>query len=187
MNTYDTYIHANQKGTGSAVKFALHPANGEIPGAVLCEIAMQSTIGNIRGGVFPTFDWVNKIVVKFDRADLVQVLKVLKGRQETIADGHGLFHRTARANTIIRFFRQTDPREGYVLSISRKNAEGELRNAWFVFDPDEAFALMLALEQAMLYVCFGIPQICERKREIPQIAPAAAEEKKMPLVRGDVY
>lgn len=151
---HDDYIHANQKGTGGACRFSLHPAHGENPGAIFLEIAMQLTIEP-----FPRFDWGNRIVVKFDRADLVQILKVLKGHQETIADGRGLFHRTARANTVIKFSHQSEPRQGYMLSVSRKNAEGELRNAWFMFDMDEAFALMLALEQSVLYVCHGIPTV----------------------------
>ncbi len=175
MNTpthraHDLYVHANQKGSGSACRFELHPAHGDIPGAIFLEIAMQSTIGGYRGGVqvFPTFDWENKIVVKFDRTDLSQILQVLRGMTESAGGDSGLFHRTMRATTIIKFSHQVDPSPGYLLSIARRTADGALKNAWFVFDMDEAFTLRLSLEQAMMYVCLGVPTVIERpRREIP--------------------
>lgn len=177
MNTYgqtrrcrafDPYVHANHKGTGSACRFELHPAHGESAGSIFMEIAMQNSVGGVPGHEFPTFDWANKIVVKFDRTDLSQILQVLNGMKEEIAAGKGLFHRTARANTIIRFSHQIDPKPAYALSISRKTSDGDLKNAWFTFDVDEAFTLRLALEQSMMYVCLGIPEVIERRASRPQ-------------------
>lgn len=160
----DAYVHANQKGTGSACRFELHPAHGEKSGSIFLQIAMQNTIGNIVGHEFPTFDWANKIVVKFDRTDLSQILQVLNGMKEAAGDGKGLFHRTTRANTVIKFTHQLEPKPGYFLSISRKTSEGDLKNAWFFFDMNEAFTLKLCLEQSMMYICFGIPEVIERGR-----------------------
>ncbi len=199
----DAYIHANQKGNGSACRFELHPAHGDVAGSVFLQIAMQSTIGGYKGGiqVFPTFDWENKIVVKFDRTDLSQILQVLRGMKESAGDDKGLFHRTSRATTIIKFSHQMDPRPGYLLSISRKTADGALKNAWFVFDVDEAFTLQLSLERAMMYVCLGIPEVIERPRrqmpmmpqrivqqpEAPVQIPAESESEEMLKASGDPF
>ncbi len=167
--TNDGYYHANAKGTGSALKLELHPAHGDTAGSVFVKIANQMTVGSMQGGspVFATFDWGKSITVKLDRTDLSQILQVLRGMQESIADGKGLFHRSASGNTIIRFSHQIDPRPGYMLSIWRKAATGEEASSFYVFDMNEAFTLMLALEQAILYVCFGIPEVILRTPQTP--------------------
>ncbi len=183
-HAYDSYIHANQKGTGSACHFELHPAHGDVAGSVFLQIAMQSTIGGYQGGVqvFPTFDWAHKIVVKLDRVDLSQILQVLRGMKEDIADGKGLFHRTSRASTVIKFTHQIDPRPGYLLSISRKTAEGDVQNVCFLFNVDEAFTLMLSLERAMMYVCLGIPEVIERpRRQVPMMPPRVVQSSVAPV------
>jgi len=183
----DAYYHANAKGTGSAVRFELHPAHDTVAGSVFASLAMQRTLATNQDGnrVFPTFDWKNGITLKLDRTDLSQILQVLRGMQESIADGKGLFHRSATANTIIKFAHQIEPRPGYVLSVSRKTQNGDLANAYFIFDVSEAFSLMLALERAMLYVCFGIPEVIPRTASpanyqprvdfTPRPAPVAAQ------------
>ncbi len=157
----DAYVHASAKGTGSACRLELQPAHGDTPGCIFLSLAPQKTVASAQGGerVYPTFDWENKIVVKLDRGDLSQILQVLRGMQESIQDGKGLFHRSARGLTVIKFAHQIDPRPGYLLAVSRKGGDGEVRQCWFVFDVDEAFCLMLTLEQAMLYICLGIPLV----------------------------
>lgn len=157
----DAYVHPNAKGTGSACRLELHPAHDDAAGSIFLTLAAQKTCasGQGPGRVLPTFDWENKIVVKLDRGDLSQILQVLRGMQESVREGRGLFHRSARACAIIKFSHQIDPHPGYVLSVSRKAEDGKLTQIWFLFDVDEAFTLMLTLEQAMLYICFGIPLV----------------------------
>lgn len=157
----DAYIHPNMKGTGSACRLELHPAHDDTSGSIFLTLAAQKTLGSGQGSgrVLPTFDWENRLVVKLDRSDLSQILQVLRGMQESVRDGKGLFHRSARACTVIKFTHQIEPHPGYVLAVSRKSEDGKLTQCWFVFDVDEAFSLMLTLEQAMLYICLGIPLV----------------------------
>ena len=166
----DSYIHANVKGTGSACTFELHPAHDNTAGSIFLTLAAQKSVGGMQGGkrVFSTFDWENKIVVKLDRGDLAQILQVLRGMQESIGDGKGLFHQSANANTIIKFTHQIDPYPGYFLAVSRKFQDGRLSQCYFIFDPSEAFTLMLTLEHALVYICLGIPYV----RPQPQMAYA---------------
>ena len=167
----DCYYHANAKGTGSAIKFELHPAHDDTPGSIFAKLAPQRTVGSVQNGMqtFPTFDWRNAINLKLDRSDLSQLLQVLRGIQESVMDGKGLFHRSIAGSTVIKFSHQIEPRPGYLLSVWRKPAAGEATSVYYMFTPDEAFALMLALERALVYVCFGIPEVI--RRAAPQAAP----------------
>lgn len=187
-HAYDAYFHASPKGTGSACRFELHPAHDDVAGSIFVQMAMQKTVGSYQGGtqIFPTFDWENKITLKLDRTDLSQIIQVLRGMRESINDGKGIFHRSGTANTVIKFYHQIEPKSGYMLSVSRKTLNGALKGCWFFFDVDEALTLMLSLEQAMLYVCLGIPEIIRRPDAIVQTRPMAdyshpaAESREVP-------
>ncbi len=159
------YFHPNMKGTGSAVKFELHPAHDDVDGSIFMTIATQKTVGSGRDGVgsFATFDWEHRICVKLDKTDLSQIIQVFRGMQEDVMDGKGLFHRTSGANTIIRFAHRIEPVPGYLLSVSRKSLDAaEPQMASFFFNPTEALELSCAIEGAMIYVAFGIPMVIPR-------------------------
>ena len=71
--------------------------------------------------------------------------------------GKGLFHRSAKANAVIRFAHQIEPNPGYMFSVSCKPFDGELRDAFFVFRPEEAVWFSTALESVMGVLVFGVP------------------------------
>lgn len=177
FRAYDAYYHANMKGTGSVCRLELHPAHEDVSGSIFITLAPQKTVGSFKGGVqvFPTFDWEKRIVMKMERSDLSQIIQVLRGMRESLNDGKGIFHRSVRANTVIKFNHQIEPKAGYLLSASRKTVEGSLLNCWFFFDVDEALTLMLTLEQAMLYICLGIPEVVERTVNISTMQPTALQ------------
>jgi len=182
FRAYDAYYHANAKGTGSAVKISLHPAHDDTAGSIFISMAMQRTTGSMQNGgqTFPTFDWAKGICVKLDRSDIAHVLQVLRGMQESIQDDKGLFHRSSAGNTVIKFSHQIDPRPSYVLSLWRKPPTGDSYSAFYVFDMNEAFALMLSLERALMYVCFGIPEVFPRR--VPVATPASAPMSAPPTL-----
>lgn len=180
-HAFDPYYRANAKGTGSAIRFELHPAHDDVQGSVFVTLAMQKTVGTVQGNtrVFPTFDWKGAIVLKLDRSDLSQILQVLRGMQETINGDKGLFHQGVKGRAVIRFSHQIEPRPGYMLSVKKTFSTGEQRKGYYFFDTSEAFTLMLALERAMLYVCFGIPEVIVRPKAMgetqqPRAVPASA-------------
>ena len=102
--------------------------------------------------------------------DLAQILQVLRGVQESLADGKGLFHRSSNASAVIKFEHRIEPVPGYLLDVSKKQLAGDLQRVSFFFRPAEAFACALMLEQALVYVAFGIPTV------IPRLRPAPAAE-----------
>ena len=157
--TRTTICHPAPSGKGSAIRFTLHPAHGNVSGCVMCELAKQKTAVSVTGETptFATFDWENKICCKMGLGDLAQMMMVFRGMQESIQDGKGLFHRSAKANTVIKFSHQIEPRPGYMFSASCKPFDGELRDAFFVFRPEEAVWFSTALEAAMSVLVFGVP------------------------------
>ena len=167
--TRKVFYHPNGKGTGSALQLELHPAHEDIEGSVFLTMAPQRTIGmrTTDDTVHPTFDWRNAVCLKLDLMDLAQILQVMRGVQESLADGKGLFHRSSNASVIIKFEHRIDPVPGYMLDVSKKPLTGELHRVCFFFRPAEAFACALMLEQSLVYVAFGIPTV------IPRVRPAS--------------
>lgn len=156
--TRTTICHPAPSGKGSAIRFTLRPANGNVSGCVMFEIAKQKTLASLSGETptSATFDWDNAITMKLCVGDLAQMLMVFRGYQESIEDGKGIFHRSATANSIIKFSHMIEPRPGYLFSVSKKPFDGELTDAFFVFRPEEAFWFSTALEGAMPALVFGV-------------------------------
>ena len=155
--------HANAKGTGSAVKMNLHPAHDNTDGCIMLMIANQLTVGNRLAPqpTFATFDWENAICVKLDFGDLTQILQVMRGECESVSDGKGLYHRSHKAATSVRFCHRLEPVPGYLLEICRKpvGGEGEECRACFVFSQAEALGVCEAVTGVLGVVAFGIPML----------------------------
>ena len=160
-----SYYHPNGRGTGGAIQFELHPAHGCTDGSIFATFARQKTVGTCEGSVrtFPRFDWANRICVKLDMSDLLQMLQVFRGMQESIADGKGLFHRNTHSNTIVKLEHRIEPQPGYLLEAFRRPLEGgESSHAGVVLTVSEALGLSLAIEQSMDVIAFGIPMVIPR-------------------------
>jgi len=168
--TRKAFYHPNSKGTGSAMQLELHPAHEDTEGSIFLTVAQQKTVGMRTDDdtVHPTFDWRNAVCLKLDLMDLSQMLQVFRGIQESLADGKGIFHRSSNASAVIKFEHRIDPVPGYMLDVSKKPLDGDPQRISFFFRPAEAFACSVMLEQAIMYVAFGIPAV------IPRAQPAKA-------------
>ena len=180
-----SYYHPNGRGTGGAVQFELHPAHGCTDGSIFATFARQKMVGTRDGSVctFPRFDWTNRICVKLDMADLLQMLQVFRGMQESIADGKGLFHRSEHSNTIVKLEHRIEPQPGYVFEAWRKPLDGESSHAGIVFTVSEALGLSLAIEQSMDVIAFGIPKVIPRT---PQAVSQAGDTAQSQAIAQDV-
>lgn len=147
-----TMHHANPRGTGTALRLELHPARPDTEGSILATIAPQKATTPT-----PSFDWDNSIAVRLGILDLAKVLQVFRGHFESIDDGKGLSHRTAKGCTVVRLAHRIEPVGGYVLDVLHKPNGCETVCMRFAMTYDEAFALSEAIGQAMLYVSFGVP------------------------------
>ena len=170
------FYHANSRGTGGAVSMDLHPAHGNKDGCIMMRIANQMTIGNRQGPnpTFPRFDWENAIVVKLGFDDLCQILQVFRGECESVGDGKGLIHVTAKASTSIRLRHMIEPVKGYSLEVYRTSRNGgEESRAHILFSNAEAVGLCEAIAGSMPVISFGIPVVLP-----PDTAAYEAEQKE---------
>ena len=165
--TRKVFYHPNGKGTGSALQLELHPAHEDTEGSVFLTMAPQRTIGmrTADDTVHPTFDWRNAVCLKLDLMDLAQILQVLRGVQESLADGKGLFHRSQKATTRIAMRHLVEPVQGYSLELYRTPAAaGESESsARIVLSNSEALGLSRIIESALFYVSFGLPVVIPRE------------------------
>lgn len=156
------FYHPNTRGTGSAVKFELHPAHGNSSGCIMMSLANQF-VPEARARQdqpqFARFDWERRIVVKFDFADLSHMLMVFKGVKESIGDQKGLYHRSANAVTRILLRHVVEPVVGYSLDVYRTDANKEERKAHIFLSDPEVIGLSCAIEGSMSVIAFGIPKI----------------------------
>ena len=158
-----TLYHANGRGTGCAIKMDLHPAHGTKDGCFMLSMAGQKTVGQRTGAkpTYATFDWENKICVKLDFSDICKMLQVLRGECESIEDGKGLYHRSAKYTTRIVLRHMLEPTQGYSLEVYRSTPDnpGDDRSARIIFTNAEAMGLGLAFENSIGIICFGIPRL----------------------------
>ncbi len=157
------FYHPNMKGSGSAAQFELKPAIRGREGCFFLVMARQNSEMIRRGNGknrTATFDWKGAVTVKLGLSDIGQMLLVLHNRQAAIANGKGLFHDTADANTIIQL-RKAEKTEGYILDLSHKAKRdgAEPNRVWIILTEAEALTLRLVFEQAMLYVVHGLPTL----------------------------
>ena len=158
-----TMFNPNAKGTGSALRLELHPASPDADGAIFATIAPQKTVGTVGATelIIPTFDWEKAIRLKLNYLDLTEILQVLRGYCESIADGKGLFHRTTKANMVIKFEHRIEPVCGYMLYVARRPIGGEIERVSFFLRRAEAIALSDVIANALLYVTLGTPTVNE--------------------------
>ena len=154
-----TLCHPNAKGTGCAVRIELNPAHDYVDGSIVMTFMEQKTIGSIQYGrrIMPTFASDNRISVRLSLNEIAQILEVLRGYREKVADGNGFFHKTPDASTIITFEHRLEPVPGYVLSVSRKTLDGNTKRMWIHLSLPEALTLSEAISGSMMYLAFGIP------------------------------
>ena len=78
--------HPNAKGTGTSVKFELHPAHGHVEGSVFATFASQKTVASYSGGmqVHPTFDWGNSVTIRLTVNEVAEMLDLTEANVDQI-------------------------------------------------------------------------------------------------------
>ena len=157
------FYHANQRGTGSALRMTLHPAHDVTDGSIMASFANQATVGggHGQGRTFSTFDWENNVCVKLDFADLCRMLQVFRGECEMLEDGKGLYHRSPSGSVKIQLRHQLEPMPGYSFSVSKTMADASERKMSVFLTPWEALGLSESIASSLGVICFGIPMVIE--------------------------
>lgn len=157
MQKYTIY-HPNAKGTGSALSLSPHIANAmdREEGHIILGIALQTSTGNEVDGkpTFPRFAWDKQITVRLDPVDVMEIIRVIKGEQETINDGKGLWSRRDKCAVEVRHLIAPVPH--FALTFTTTEQNGGKTTCGINLTPPEAETICLALTYAMGPMVFGI-------------------------------
>jgi len=143
------FYHPTQSGGGAVARLEFHPARPERDGCFFLELARQKTVPTRHetGRQAATFDWENKVTMKWGLSDVGSVLATLQGRLPQAK----LFHQTEKANSAFDLTPRDDPeRAPYILSVSRQDAaDKSLRKVVIPLTHGEAAVLEAALRHAV--------------------------------------
>lgn len=152
-----TIYHMNARGTGAALRLALHSATDEGEGYIMLSIASQRVVGQPpRIGLDAD---TTSAALSFD--DLCKVLEVLRGVTKSISDGKGLYFRhaaqtVASRSVVIRLQHQVEPAFGYRLTVcATDQATHETTVREIFLSPSEALGIEAAISASMGRVTFG--------------------------------
>ena len=145
-----TLYHANARGTGSAIRFALHPATADADGYISVAMACQKSVGH-----FPIFDWDNSVEFMLMFADVAQFLQVFRGEVESVADGKGIYYRESEYSLRVVLRHIIEPMVGYSLEVYRKDGSGAETSVRFFLTSAEALGICCAFEDSLGLLVFG--------------------------------
>ena len=152
------FYHANPHCTGCAVKFELHPAHDFAEGFVLAQFARQKTAGErlTDKPTYPTFGWDDRITVRLTLLDICKIIQVLRGECESIDDGKGLYHRSAKGTTKVILRHIVEPMNAYSFEVFHVGADGRNADDRIMLSTTEALGLCLAMENSIGMISFGV-------------------------------
>ncbi len=178
------FFKANMKGTGGALKLALHPAHDSTDGSIWATFAKQMTIGDRHGPtpIYPRFDWDNAICVKLNFDDLSKILQVFRGYYESLEEETGLIHQSPRGRTQIQLRHVTTETDShYAFAVQRISRNGQTNmSANISLSEYEVLGLTAAIENMLGVICFGIPMVIER--DVTAYKQATREVRHVPAV-----
>ena len=150
--------HATGAGSGAAMQLEprVNRHESDRYNCFFLEMAAQKTAASRGGGktVHATFDWEHKLTVKLDFPDICELLAVLEGKNEKVG-GHrnGIYHETAKANTMITL--QKAEKGGYFMGLSRKDkATGQLSRVQITLSEVEAIGLRSIFQSGLFLITF---------------------------------
>ncbi len=154
-----SFYHPNAVGNGVALQLEprLNRRESDRYNCFFFEMAAQKSVSERDGDkrVMPTFDWANKLTVKFDFTDICEMLMVLEGRQERVGgQKNGIYHDSDKANTIITFGKIPE-KGGYSFGLSRKDKEsGQLTRLNIGLSEAEALGLKTIFQTGLFFITF---------------------------------
>jgi len=156
-----TMYHANAKGTGSALKAIMHPADREKDGYLEIRIANQISVGDLRATIptYPKFYWDNYREVYLDFDAVCKLLQVFRGECESVNDGRGIYiQRDDGAKINVNLAHLIDPVCGYQFRMQYRS--GDTDNIYrFFFTCSEALGMCEAIAGSLYLMAFGKPSV----------------------------
>ena len=150
--------HANARRSGSAIRFDLHAAAGnvvDVEGFIRLTIAPQD---DSEEAFYPRFKWVGAPAVSLHFLDVCEFLRVFRGDCESIADGRGLWHITPTHSTTANIRHVVEPVEAFEVELVNHglgDSREIMTTARFLLTPSEAMGVAAVFEHSLSVIAFG--------------------------------
>lgn len=134
--------HPNFKSTGSRLIVSITPATDEKEGGLTLRLQKQVSDH--------IWDVDNESYIDLNQIDIAKFVAVMRGYNESIDDGKGIWYRTDTSYCHARFLHKIEPMPGYTLTIDNGNGPVSIH-----LSECEAIALYEVMQVALYRVVFG--------------------------------
>jgi hypothetical protein len=133
--------HPNNKLTGSRLIVSITPATDDKEGCLTLRLQNQTSNG---------WDKDSESVIDLAQINIAKFIAVMRGYNESIDDGKGIWYRTGESLCLALFRHMIEPTPGYVLTI--KDGGGSVS---ICLNEYEAISLCEVMQVALYHVVFG--------------------------------
>lgn len=134
--------HPNSKSTGSRLIVSITPATDEKEGCLM--LRLQKQVSDY------IWDIDNESYIDLNQIDIAKFIAVMRGYEESIDDGKGIWHRTDESYCHACFRHRIEPIPGYALSVDNGNGPIQIFLSNY-----EAISLCEVMQVALYHVVFG--------------------------------
>lgn len=135
--------HPNFKSTGSRLIVSITPATDEKEGFLTLQLQNQVPDNN-------RWDEENGTVIDLNQNDIAKFVAVMRGYEESIDDGKGIWYRTDESYCRAHFRHRIEPTPGYALLVDNGNGPIQIFLSNY-----EAISLCEVMQVALYHVVFG--------------------------------
>lgn len=134
--------HPGCKHTGSRLIVSITPAADEKEGCLT--LRLQKQVSDY------IWDIDNEAVIDLNQIDIAKFIAVMRGYEESIDDGKGIWYRTDESYCHAYFRHKIEPTPGYTLTID--NGKGPVSIHLNIY---EAISLCEVMQVALYHIVFG--------------------------------
>lgn len=178
-------LHGYRSGKGGALAMSVSPAKPGHEGSLVVSLAPQGQDPSPEEApafrAKKQFVWSRRLNVRLSPVEIVQMLRVLRGTLPAVGPGgNGWIHGKYTRIEVSRV--EDGGRSAVRFSAGRSMQDGSRRFAWVYLDADESAVLLLALQQTLPLLVFGVPVA----PPAPVFAPPPLEQPAAPAGLADV-
>lgn len=153
-------LHSYRSGKGGALAMSISPAKPGHAGGLVVSLASQGQDPSPEEApafrAKKQFVWSQRLNVRLSPVEVVQMLRVLRGTLPAVGPGgNGWIHGKYTRIEVSRV--EDGGRSAVRFSAGRSMQDGSRRFAWVYLDADECAVLLLALQQTLPLLVFGVP------------------------------
>lgn len=136
------FSHPNAKKNGTRLIMSITPATEEKEGYLMLQLQKQASLLK--------WDEENESIINLSHIEIAKFIAVMRGYDESVNDGKGIWHRIGEAYCGVCFRHTTDPISGYILTIT--NEKGPVS---ILLNTYEVISLCEVMQIALSHIVFG--------------------------------